>query len=118
MFLPCFARQLHCPSFSEKLDRMPTLGPPDSHHLSAAIGWLELGNHVEAGEELAKISPSSLEHPDVLEARWAVCAAGKSWDAALQAAEILVLRAPERFSGWVHRAYALRRVRGGGLQAA
>src|SRR5262245_61031236 len=27
---------------------------PDQLHLQAAIGWLELGNHVEANEELEK----------------------------------------------------------------
>src|SRR5438552_17379623 len=97
---------------------MPALQPPDTHHLSAAVGWLELGNHVEAGEELAKISAPCLEHPDVLEARWAVCAAGKSWEAAAQAAELLIAKAPERASGWIHRAYALRRAPGGGLQKA
>jgi hypothetical protein len=97
---------------------MSEIKPPDTHHLSAAIGWLELGNHVEAGEELAKISASFLEHPDVLETRWAVCAAGKSWEAAANAAELLLVKAPERASGWIHRAYALRRAPGGGLQKA
>ena len=43
---------LHCEP------RMKSLGPPDSHHLSAAIGWLELGNVAEAGAELEKIAPS------------------------------------------------------------
>jgi len=97
---------------------MSELQPPDTHHLSAAIGWLELGNHVEAGEELANISAPFLEHPDVLETRWAVCAAGKSWEAAALAAELLLVNAPERASGWIHRAYALRRAPGGGLQKA
>jgi tetratricopeptide (TPR) repeat protein len=95
-----------------------SLQPPDTHHLSAAIGWLELGNPVEAGQELAKISAGSIEHPDVLEVRWAVCAAGKSWEAALGAAELLWAKSPERVTGWIHRAYALRRVRQGGLQKA
>src|SRR5438552_612235 len=95
-----------------------SLEPPDIHHLSASIGWLELGNHVEAGEELARISAASLEHPDVLEARWSVCAAGKSWDAALGAAELLLAKCPQRVTGWIHRAYALRRVKHGGLQQA
>ena len=97
---------------------MPALEPPDSHHLSAAIGWLELGNHVEAGEELARISAALLDHPDVLEVRWSVCAAGKSWEPALRAAELLLEKAPDRATGWIHRAYALRRVKGGGLQKA
>jgi hypothetical protein len=29
-----------------------SLDPPDTFHLSAAIGWLELGNWQEANEEL------------------------------------------------------------------
>jgi Flp pilus assembly protein TadD len=97
---------------------MTKLEPPDSHHAIAAIGWLELGNHVEAGEELARVSAANLNHPDVLEVRWAVCAEGKSWDAAAEVAESLVAVAPERSSGWVHRAYAVRRMRGGSLERA
>jgi Flp pilus assembly protein TadD len=97
---------------------LPPIEPPDTHHLRAAIGWLELGTHVEAGEEIARITPALLNHPDVLEVRWAICAAGASWDAAVDVAEALVGAAPERSSGWVHRAYALRRARGGGLQLA
>jgi Flp pilus assembly protein TadD len=97
---------------------LPPIEPPNSHHLRAAIGWLELGNHVEAGEEIARITPTLLDHPDVLEVRWAVCAAGGSWDAAVTVADALVGIAPERSSGWIHRAYALRRVKSGGLQLA
>jgi Flp pilus assembly protein TadD len=82
------------------------------------MGWLELGNPGEAGEEIARISEQALNHPDVLEVRFAVCAAGQRWDAAAEVAETLVNVAPERSSGWVHRAYALRRARSGGLQLA
>ena len=35
---------------------MKSLQPPDSYYLRAAIGWLELGNHLEANEELEKIA--------------------------------------------------------------
>ena len=94
------------------------LGPPDRHHLTAAIGWLELGNHSEAGEEISRISPENLDDPDVLEVRWQVCAAGGSWDAALGAAEKLIEVAPDRVAAWLHRAYALRRSSNGGLQPA
>ena len=45
---------------------MKPLEPPDSHHLSAAIGWLGLGNVAEAGAELEKIAPQFQSHPDVL----------------------------------------------------
>jgi len=94
------------------------LPPPDSHHLLAAEGWLELGNSAEAGEEIARIAPAHLDHPDVLEMRWAICAAGERWETGLTIAETLVRVAPDLASGWLHRAYALRRVPGGGLQRA
>lgn len=97
---------------------MGDLEPPNTHHVRAAIGWLELGNAVEAGEEIARVTPEFLTHPDVLDVRWMVCAASRSWEAALEVAEASVQVAPERASGWVHRAYALRRVRHGGLQMA
>ena len=98
--------------FSKKLE------PPDSHHLRAAVGWVELGNPVEAGEELARLSPANLNHPDVLEIRWIICGESRSWEAAAEVAESLVAIAPERSSGWVHRAYAVRRMRGGGIERA
>ena len=97
---------------------MSTLHHPDTRHLSAAIGWLELGNPSEAGNEIARIALDFLDHPDVLEVRWEICAAQKSWEAALRIAETLRDKAPRRASGWIHRAYAVRRVPGGGLQQA
>jgi hypothetical protein len=97
---------------------METIGPPDTHHLLAALGWIELGNAAEAKAELARVSPSLAQHPDVLEMTWTVHATGKNWSEALQAAEQLVVCAGDRPVGWLHRAYALRRVPGGGLQAA
>jgi hypothetical protein len=36
---------------------MNPLSPPDTHHLRAAEGWLELGNHLEANAELENIMP-------------------------------------------------------------
>ena len=90
----------------------------DAFHVRAAIGWLELGNASEAGEELARVSAAAMEHPDVLEVRWQVCAATQSWDAALAVAERLVATRPKRASSWIHRAYALRRANSGNLQKA
>src|SRR5205823_5935967 len=97
---------------------METLGPPDSHFLSAALGWYELSNLPEAKAELDRIAPSMRGHPDVLEIRWLVHAQEKNWDEALCVARTLAEVAPERSSGWLHRAYALRRAKEGGLQAA
>ena len=97
---------------------MPPLEPPDIHFLSAALGWLGLKNLVEAKAELASISPARQNHPDVLEARWLICADQGQWQEGLQIARTLLHTAPERASGWLHQAYALRRVPEGGLKQA
>jgi predicted Zn-dependent protease len=96
----------------------PKLEPPDTHYFSSAIGWLELGAPAEARAELAQISASLQDHPDVLEARWQVAAEARQWEEGLQVAQALLQRAPKRPSGWLHQAYALRRVSAGGLQRA
>ena len=46
--------------------------PPDSQHLEAAQGWLDLGDHVEANEELEHIEAKNRAHPDVLQVRWRI----------------------------------------------
>jgi predicted Zn-dependent protease len=97
---------------------MRKLEPPDIHCFSAAIGWLELGNPAEARAELAQVSPAQQEHPDVLEVRWSIAAEEKRWNEALQIAQALLRRAPERSSGWLHQAYALRRAPQGSIQKA
>jgi hypothetical protein len=94
------------------------LEPPDIHYLSAAMGWLGLGNLGEAKAELAQISASRREHPDVLEVRWLICAEEKRWEEGLQIARVLLRQAPERSSGWLHQAYALRRVVDGNVNKA
>jgi len=97
---------------------MKPIEPPDKHCLSAAVGWLELGNPREAKAELALISLAGQTHPDVLEVRWLVCADQKTWAEALDAARALVESAPDRPTGWLHQAYALRRVPDGSVQRA
>ncbi|MDB6020684.1 MAG: hypothetical protein JWQ04_541, partial [Pedosphaera sp.] len=97
---------------------MESLKAPHSHFLSAADGWLELGNIAEARAELAQIDEAFQNHPEVLKVRWAICAEEKDWPAALEIARELVRLAPESPLGWLHRAYAVRRVPGDGLQAA
>lgn len=92
--------------------------PPDSHHLSCAIGWLELGSPGDALDDLDLIGAGVAEHPDVLEVRWQIYARMSNWELALKTAEKLRDRAPERASGWIHHAYSLRRAEGGGLDAA
>ncbi len=97
---------------------MQKLEPPDSHYLSAAIGWLELGNQREADAELGQINPAFARHPDVLEIRCVIHAQENHWAQALQTARDLIAADPGRSAGYLHQAYALRRVPEGGVQAA
>jgi hypothetical protein len=80
----------------------PTLAPPDSLHLRAAQGWLELGNHVEASEELEKTTSRLRAHPDVLEMRWQIYAATKKWENAVEAASAIAKLLPDSPFGWIH----------------
>ncbi len=97
---------------------MHKLEPPDTHHLSAAVGWLGLGLPAEARAELAQLTPAACENPDVLEVRWLVAAEQKQWEEGLEVARTLVRLAPARSSGWLHQAYALRRVPDGSVAKA
>jgi tetratricopeptide (TPR) repeat protein len=87
--------------------KIKPLEEPDSHHLRAAQGWIGLGNHAEADKELDEIKPQLRTHPDVLEARWLICAHAKKWDACVDLAAAIVKLAPKRSFGWIHRSYAL-----------
>jgi tetratricopeptide (TPR) repeat protein len=94
------------------------LDPPDIHHLNAALGWLELGNHLEANAELENIAPAFRSHPAVLELRWQIFAKVGNWIACLDLATAMVAIAPEFATGWIYRASSLRRAPGGGLAPA
>lgn len=94
------------------------LEPPDLHYWNAANGWLGLGRRDEAMMELQYISAENQRHPDVLETRWAIYVQESQWDDAIEVARKLVQRAPERASGWLNHAYAVRRAPGGSLAQA
>lgn len=97
---------------------MKSLLPPDGHTFNAAVGWHELGNQDEAIAELASISALNQKHPAVLDLRWMICAEQKKWQDALIVAQDLINVAPDEPAGWLHRAYALRRAKVGGLKKA
>jgi predicted Zn-dependent protease len=90
---------------------MEFLEPQDVMHLNAAEGWLGLGNHVEANEELEKITPTMRAHPDVLAVRYEIYAKAKHWDACVHIAAAIVKRAPESPFGWIHRSYSLHELK-------
>jgi Flp pilus assembly protein TadD len=98
--------------------RMKPLEPPDSHCLSAAIGWLGLGNVAEAVAELEKIVPQFQSHPDVLAVQFDIHAAAGKWDAAAEIAGTLTRLEPEEPGAWISLAYATRRKTSGGIPQA
>lgn len=77
------------------------LPEPDIKHLTAATGWLELGNWQEAFDELERITPQWRAHPDVLVKRCEVYSAAWKWDYALAIAEGLTECAPTDPRGWL-----------------
>jgi uncharacterized protein HemY len=97
---------------------LKALEPPDTHYLSAAEGWIGLGNLPEAQAELERISAEMQGHPDVLNARWHIHAAQGGWSEGLEVARALVKAAPDRVSSWLHQAYAIRRAPEGSLEKA
>ncbi len=86
---------------------MSTLGFPDRHYANAALGWLDLHAVEESRAELQNISAANAHHPEVLETWWRVHAAERHWDEALRVAELELVAAPDRMSGWVDRSYSL-----------
>ena len=88
-----------------------TIKPPDSHHLSAAVGWLELGNSSEALNDLDRISSSKQVHPEVLEVRWAIYAKAHDWEKCVEVAKDLTRTAPKKALGWIHLSFALHELK-------
>jgi len=98
---------LRSKAFLAILGLVKPLQPPDTFCLSAAIGWLGLGNWREADEELEQITPDFHVHPDVLEIRWAIYAKAAKWDQCVDIGNALVSVSPERPFGLIRRAFAL-----------
>lgn len=97
---------------------MKMLQPPYNHYLAACAGWLELGDVKEAAAELNQLPPELNDVPQVIEARWQVAACQNSWEEALHLAHKLVELLPENPTGWLHRAYAMRRCPSGSIEKA
>lgn len=90
---------------------MKDLEPPDSHHFSAAEGWLGLNSPSDAQAELDKISKAQQSHVAVMELRWHVHAKAKQWENAVEAARAITKRHPKNPIGWIHLAFALHELR-------
>ena len=84
--------------------------PPNSTHLNAAHGWLELGNYQEAFNELEEIEPEWRIHPDVLEARWLLYEMAEKWEFCIEISNTLVKMKPDDLSCWIRRSYVLHKL--------
>ena len=100
------------------MPKLAQLKHPDPMHLSAAAGWIQLGDYDAANDELENIRAEWRAHPDVLNLRWLIYSNDEQWDACLDIASAIVKMAPDRVWGWIHKAYALRRATGGGIEKA
>jgi len=90
---------------------MAPLLPPETFYLSAAQGWLMLGDAHSAEAELAQLAPTCQDHPEVLDFRWQLQAAHQDWPACLQLADQLIKADPDLQTGWIHRSYALHELK-------
>lgn len=101
-----------------KKQNKPRFEHPDNIVFDAAQGWSELGNPREAVIELQTLTPEGRDQPEVLELLWLLHGELHEWTESLAVAERLIVIAPQNSFGWIHRAYSLRRVPGGGLENA
>jgi hypothetical protein len=66
----------------------------DRRHVQAAKGWCGLHSFQDANAELEQVTRENRDHPDVLEARWQVCANLDKWEEALELADVIAGKAP------------------------
>src|SRR5882672_11353419 len=83
----------------------------DQRHLDAAHGWLGLGSHLDATEELECITPVFRIHPQVLRIRYEVYAVAKNWQGAADIALEICRLQPDSPFGFIHCAFALHELK-------
>lgn len=94
------------------------MGTDDQQHIRAAEGWLELGDHLSAFEELEKLSPRQRALPDVFKLRWRIFNHAGKHEMAFQVAEGLTRMLPDDAQVFAWRSYSARRMPGGGIDGA
>jgi hypothetical protein len=78
-------------------------------HLEAALGYLDLGMHQDAWNELERLPPELRANDLVLDLRISIYHALGKWESARILAESLAKRSPECPHWWIHWAFSLRR---------
>ncbi len=79
----------------------------DERLLDAAEGWLGLGDHLSANEELEQITPIFKAHLDVLLLRLEIYWAAEKWPECVVLGEAVVKASPQKPYGWIGRSFAL-----------
>ncbi len=90
--------------------RLPPLEPSDRAHLQAALGWIELGNLLEAEAELDKIPARARGHPCVLQVLWRFFGQARNWERCREIGLALTKLTPDQRFGWLHYAVALHKL--------
>jgi tetratricopeptide (TPR) repeat protein len=70
------------------------LSSTDQLHLNTAAGFLQIGEPVDAWNELEEIAPQARAQTEVIVVRLAVCRALKMWELAEEIARTLIRREP------------------------
>jgi tetratricopeptide (TPR) repeat protein len=91
--------------------KMKSFPPQDQHYLDAAEGWLGLGDHLSANEELEQITPELRAHPRVLAVRLEIYWAAKKWEACVEIASALATLKPDNAHAWIGRSFALHELK-------
>lgn len=78
-------------------------------HLEAALGYLALGMHQDAWDELECLPPEQRANDGVSELRISIYQALGKWEPARVLAESLAKRSPENPQWWILWAFSLRR---------
>lgn len=84
---------------------------PNDIHIRAAMGWLELGNLVEAHSELDQIEQEFRTHQDVMQLRYCIFQEARQWDACAAHAALFIEAHPEQADGWITRSFALHELK-------
>jgi predicted Zn-dependent protease len=90
---------------------MNALSLQDQRFLNGAEGWLGLGDHLAANEELEQITPELRADPKVLEVRLQIYWAAKKWESCVEIAGALVKLKPGDDYGWIGRSFALHELK-------
>jgi tetratricopeptide (TPR) repeat protein len=90
---------------------MTDLPHPDNQHFEAAEGWLGLGDHLAANEELEQITPAWRAHPFVLELRYTIYSKAGNWELAAEIARTLSEMLPDNSWGFIHYAFSLHELK-------